>query len=185
MISTNDFRTGLTIEVDGDIYTVVDFQHVKPGKGSAFVRSKLKNLRTGGVIERTFRAGEKLARAHLERKEMQYLYREGNSFILMDNETYDQVALGEDQLGDNVKYLKENTNIHLITHGKNLIGIDIPNFVELEVTAADPGVRGDTASGATKAATLETGLIVQVPLFVETGDVIRVDTRTGEYLERV
>jgi len=185
MISTNDFRTGLTIEVEGDIYTVVDFQHVKPGKGSAFVRSKLKNLRTGAVIERTFRAGEKLPRAHLERKEMQYLYREGDSFVFMDNETYEQVSLTTEQLGDNVKYLKENMNIYLLTHGGNLIGVELPNFVELEVVAADPGVRGDTATGGTKSATLETGLAIQVPLFVEVGDVIRVDTRTGEYLERV
>lgn len=185
MISTNDFRTGLTIEVEGDVYTVVDFQHVKPGKGSAFVRSKLKNLRTGAVIERTFRAGEKLPRAHLERKEMQYLYREGDSYVFMDNETYEQVSLTTEQLGDNVKYLKENMNIYLLTHGGNLIGVELPNFVELEVVAADPGVRGDTATGGTKSATLETGLAIQVPLFVEVGDVIRVDTRTGEYLERV
>ncbi|HHW40725.1 MAG TPA: elongation factor P [Syntrophomonadaceae bacterium] len=185
MISTNDFRTGLTIEVEGDIYTVVDFQHVKPGKGSAFVRSKLKNLRTGAVIERTFRAGEKLPRAHLERKEMQYLYREGDSFVFMDNETYEQVSLTTEQLGDNVKYLKENMNIYLLTHEGNLIGVELPNFVELEVVAADPGVRGDTATGGTKSATLETGLTIQVPLFVEVGDVVRVDTRSGEYLERV
>lgn len=185
MISTNDFRTGLTIEVEGEIYTVVEFQHVKPGKGSAFVRSKLKNLRTGAVIERTFRAGEKVPRAHLERKEMQYLYREGDSFVFMDNETYEQVSLTSEQLGDNVKYLKENMNIYLLTHEGNLIGVELPNFVELEVVAADPGVRGDTATGGTKSATLETGLTIQVPLFVEVGDVVRVDTRTGEYLERV
>lgn len=185
MISTNDFRTGLTIEVDGEVYSVVEFQHVKPGKGSAFVRSKLKNLRTGGVIERTFRAGEKIPRAHLERREMQYLYREGDSYVFMDNETFDQVSLNEDQLGDNVKYLKENMNIYLLTHAGNLIGIELPNFVELAVVATDPGIRGDTATGGTKPATLETGLVIQVPLFVEVGDVIRVDTRTGEYLERV
>ncbi|NPV28524.1 MAG: elongation factor P [Firmicutes bacterium] len=185
MISTNDFRTGLTIEVDGEVYSVVDFQHVKPGKGSAFVRSKLKNLRTGAVIERTFRAGEKVPRAHLERKEMQYLYREGDSFVFMDNETYDQVSLNEDQLGDNVKYLKENMNIYLLIHAGNLIGIELPYFVDLEVVATDPGIRGDTATGGTKPATLETGLVIQVPLFVEVGDIVRVDTRTGEYLERV
>lgn len=185
MISTNDFRTGLTIEVDGEIYTVVEFQHVKPGKGSAFVRSKLKNLRTGAVIERTFRAGEKVPRAHLERKEMQYLYREGDSYVFMDNETYDQVSLTAEQLGENVKYLKENMNIYLLTHEGSLIGIELPNFVELKVVEAEPGVRGDTATGGTKSATLETGLVIQVPLFVEVGDVVRVDTRTGEYLERV
>ncbi|MGB9793222.1 MAG: elongation factor P [Thermacetogeniaceae bacterium] len=185
MISTNDFRTGLTIEVDGEVYTVVEFQHVKPGKGSAFVRSKLKNLKTGAVIERTFRAGEKVPRAHLERKEMQYLYREGDSYVFMDNETYDQVSLTSEQLGENVKYLKENMNIYLLTYEGNLIGIELPNFVELKVVEADPGVRGDTATGGTKSATLETGLVIQVPLFVEVGDVVRVDTRTGEYLERV
>jgi elongation factor P len=184
MVSTNDLRTGLTIEVDGEVYSVVDFQHVKPGKGSAFVRTKLKNIRTGGVIERTFRAGEKVNRAHMERKEMQYLYSEGDSFVFMDNETYDQTSLTVDQLGDSAKYLKENMNIHVLTYNGELMGIDLPNSVELEVVSADPGVRGDTATGATKAATLETGLVIQVPLFVEEGDIVRVDTRTGEYLER-
>jgi elongation factor P len=184
MISTNDFRTGLTIEVEGDVWTVVDFQHVKPGKGSAFVRCKLKNLRTGGVVERTFRAGEKLPRAHLERREMQYLYREGDSFVLMDNETYEQTSLSGEQLGDNVKYLKENMNLYLLTHAGNLIGVELPNTVELEVVATDPGLRGDTATGGTKPATLETGLIIQVPLFIDAGTVIKVDTRSGEYLVR-
>jgi elongation factor P len=184
MISTNDFRTGLTIEVDGDIFTVVDFQHVKPGKGSAFVRCKLKNLRTGGVVERTFRAGEKLPRAHLEHREMQYLYRDGDSYALMDNETYEQISLSGEQLGDNVKYLKENMNIYLLTYAGSLIGVELPNTVELQVVATDPGIRGDTATGGTKPATLETGLIIQVPLFIDVGTVIRVDTRTGEYLER-
>lgn len=184
MISTNDFRTGLTIEVDGDIFTVVDFQHVKPGKGSAFVRCKLKNLRTGGVVERTFRAGEKLSRAHLEHREMQYLYRDGDSYALMDNENYEQISLSGEQLGDNVKYLKENMNIYLLTYAGSLIGVDLPNTVELQVVATDPGIRGDTATGGTKPATLETGLIIQVPLFINVGTVIRVDTRTGVYLER-
>ncbi|MGD0621655.1 MAG: elongation factor P [Thermacetogeniaceae bacterium] len=184
MISTNDFRTGLTIEVERDVWTVVDFQHVKPGKGSAFVRCKLKNLRTGGVVERTFRAGEKLLRAHLERREMQYLYREGDSFVLMDNETYEQTSLSGEQLGDNVKYLKENMNLYLLTHADSLIGVELPNTVELEVVATDPGLRGDTATGGTKPATLETGLIIQVPLFIGAGTVIKVDTRSGEYLER-
>jgi elongation factor P len=163
---------------------VVDFQHVKPGKGSAFVRCKLKNLRTGGVVERTFRAGEKLLRAHLERREMQYLYREGDSFVLMDNETYEQTSLSGEQLGDNVKYLKENMNLYLLTHADSLIGVELPNTVELEVVATDPGLRGDTATGGTKPATLETGLIIQVPLFIGAGTVIKVDTRSGEYLER-
>lgn len=184
MVSTNDLRTGLTIEVDGDIFSVVDFQHVKPGKGSAFVRTKLKNVRTGGVVERTFRAGEKVARAHMERKEMQYLYREAESFNFMDNQTYDQVSLALDQMGDSVKYLKENMNIFLITHNEELIGIELPYTVDLKVVSAAPGVKGDTASGATKAATLETGLVIQVPLFVNEGQMVKVDTRTGEYLER-
>lgn len=185
MVSVNDFRTGLTIEVGGEVYSVVEFQHVKPGKGSAFVRSKLKNLRTGAVIERTFRAGEKVSRAHLERRKMQYLYREGDSFIFMDNETYDQISLDKDQLGDNVKFLKENISIYLLTHAGKLIGIELPYFVELEVVATEPGIRGDTAAGGTKPATLETDLLIRVPLFVEVGDVVRIDTRTGEYLERV
>jgi len=184
MVSTNDLRTGLTIEVDGDVYSVVDFQHVKPGKGSAFVRTKLKNLRTGGVVERTFRAGEKVKRAHMERKEMQYLYRDGDSFVFMDNQTFDQVGIHLEQMGDTVNYLKENMNIFLLTYEDELMGIDLPHSVELKVVSAAPGVRGDTASGATKTATLETGLEIQVPLFVEEGNVVRVDTRTGEYLER-
>lgn len=184
MVSTNDLRTGLTIEIDGEVYSVVDFQHVKPGKGSAFVRTKLKNFRTGAVLERTFRAGEKVARAHLDRKEMQYLYREGDSFVFMDNQTFDQISITMEQLGDSVNYLKENENIFLVTYNGELMGIDLPNSVELKVVSAAPGVRGDTASGATKGAVLETGLEIQVPLFVEEGDVVRVDTRTGEYLER-
>jgi elongation factor P len=184
MISSNDFRTGLTIEIEGDVWTVVDFQHVKPGKGSAFVRCKLKNLRSGGVVERTFRAGEKLPRAHLEHREMQYLYRDGDSFALMDNETYEQTSLNGEQLGDNVKYLKENMNLYVLTYNGALIGVELPNTVELKVVAADPGLRGDTATGGTKPATLETGLIIQVPLFIEVDTVIRVDTRSGEYLER-
>jgi elongation factor P len=185
MISTNEFRTGVTIEVEGAIYTVVDFQHVKPGKGSAFVRAKLKNIRTGGVVERTFRAGEKLAKAHMERREMQYLYKEGESYVFMDNENYNQISLTVDQVGNGVKFLKDNMNIIMLTHDEELIGLDLPYFVELEVTEADPGLRGDTATGGTKPATLETGLIIQVPLFIEVGDVIRVDTRNQEYLERV
>ena len=184
MVSTNDLRTGLTIEVDGEVYSVVDFQHVKPGKGAAFVRTKLKNVRSGGVIERTFRAGEKVNRARMEKKEMQYLYRDGDSFAFMDNETYDQFSLTLEQLGDNTDYLKENMNIYLLTCNGELIGIELPHSVELKVVAAEPGVRGDTASGVTKAATLETGLVIQVPLFVEEGDVVRVDTKTGDYLER-
>jgi len=185
MISTNDFRTGLTIELDGQVYMVVEFMHVKPGKGAAFVRSKLKNLETGATIERTFRAGEKVPRAHLDKRKMQYLYTDGDSYYFMDEETFEQMALSTEQLGDAIKYLKENMVIDVLLHKNRTIGVDLPNFVELKVVETEPGVKGDTATGGTKGATLETGAKVQVPLFIEAGDIIRVDTRTGEYMERV
>lgn len=185
MISTNDFHTGLTIELDGEVYTVVDFQHVKPGKGSAFVRSKLKNVKTGYVIERTFRAGEKLPRAHIDYREMQYLYSSGDDNYFMDTSTYEQLVLSNETLGDAKKYLKENMVIGVQMYEGAPIGVELPNFVELAVVDTDPGLRGDTATGGSKPATLETGAVVQVPLFVNVGDVIRVDTRTGQYLERV
>lgn len=184
MISTNDFRTGLTIELDGEIYSVVDFQHVKPGKGSAFVRSKLRNIKTGFTVERTFRAGEKVPRAHIEYREMQFLYSSGEDNFFMDTSTYEQISLSDEKLGDNKKYLKENMVIGVQVYEGAPIGVELPNSVELAVTDTDPGLRGDTASGGTKPATLETGAVVQVPLFVSIGDVIRVDTRTGQYLER-
>jgi elongation factor P len=149
------------------------------------VRTKLKNMRTGRVVEQTFRAGEKVNRAHIERKEMQYLYREAESIVFMDNETYEQVSITEDQLGDNINYLQENMNIFVLIYNGELMGIDLPHSVELKVATTEPGVRGDTASGATKSATLETGLVIQVPLFVDEGDIVKVDTKTGEYLERV
>ncbi len=185
MISTNDFHTGLTIELEGDIYTVVEFQHVKPGKGSAFVRSKLKNLRTGAVLERTFRAGEKVPRAHLERKEMEYLYRSGDSFYLMDLQTYEQIALSGEQMGEATSYLKENEKLMVLMHEDSVVGLELPYTVELAVAETEPGFKGDTASGGSKPATLETGLVVNVPLFINIGDRVRVDTRTGEYIERV
>jgi len=185
MISTNDFRTGLTIELDGQVYMVVEFMHVKPGKGAAFVRSKLKNLETGATIERTFRAGEKVPRAHLDKRKMQYLYTDGDSYYFMDEETFEQMALSTEQLGDAIKYLKENMVINVLLHKNRTIGVDLPNFVDLKVVETEPGVKGDTATGGTKGATLETGAKVQVPLFIEAGDIIRVDTRTGEYMERV
>lgn len=185
MISTNDFRTGLTIEVDGDVYTVVEFQHVKPGKGAAFVRSKLKNMRTGAVVEKTFRAGEKIPRARIDRREMQYLYNDGESYYFMDNNTYEQMMLSKDQLKDSIKYLKDNMIINVLLHNGQTIGIDLPNFVELKVVETEPGVKGDTATGATKNAILETGASVQVPLFINVGDVLKIDTRTGEYITRV
>ena len=184
MISTNEFHTGITIELEGDIYNVLEFQHVKPGKGAAFVRSKLKNLRTGSIVDRTFRAGEKVARAHLERKEMEFLYRDDDLFHMMDMESYDQIALTAEQIGQGVKYLKENDRLNVLMHGEEVVGVDVPLTVILKVAEAEPGIKGDTASGATKHATLETGLVVQVPLFVNRGDSIKVDTRTGAYVER-
>jgi elongation factor P len=184
MISTNDFHTGITIEYDGDIFTVLEFQHVKPGKGAAFVRSKLKNLRTGSIVDKTFRAGEKVARAHLEKKEMEYLYRDDDHFNLMDTESYEQITLTEEQIGEGVKYLKENDRIFVVFYGEKVVGVDIPITVILKVTETEPGVKGDTATGATKPATLETGVVVQVPLFINTGDSVKIDTRTGGYIER-
>lgn len=184
MISTNDLRTGVTVEVDGDVFTVVEFLHVKPGKGSAFVRTKLKNVKTGAVLERTFRAGEKLPRAHVEYKEMQYLYHTGDEYSFMDANTYEQVALHKDILGDAVKWLKEQAAVGLQFYQGQVIGVELPNFVELAVTETAPGFKGDTATGGSKPATLETGAVVQVPFFVNVGDQIRVDTRTGLYLSR-
>ncbi len=185
MISTNDFRTGLTIELDGQVWSVVEFMHVKPGKGSAFVRSKLKNLETGATIERTFRAGEKVPRARLDHRKMEYLYNDGESYYFMDEETFEQAALSKEQLGDGIKYLKENMVIDVLIHGDRTIGVELPNFVELTLVETEPGIKGDTATGGTKGAITETGASVQVPLFVEAGDKISIDTRTGEYMERV
>jgi len=185
MISTNDFRTGVTVEVDGDVWQVVEFQHVKPGKGSAFVRAKMKNVRTGAVIERTFNAGERLPRARVEKREMQYLYSSDDMHYFMDNETFEQVSLGEEHLRDAKKFLKENMNIDVVFFQGDVIGVELPNSVELRVIETDPGIRGDTATGGTKPATLETGYVVRVPLFINTGDVLRIDTRTGEYIERM
>ena len=185
MITTSDFHTGLTIELDGVVYMIVEFLHVKPGKGAAFVRTKLKNIRTGATTERTFRAGEKVERAILDRREMQYLYNSGDDYFVMDNETYEQFSLTREQLGDNIKYLKENMNITVLFYQDKIFGVEMPNFVELVVAETEPGVRGDTASGGSKPAKMETGLIVQVPFFINTGDVLRIDTRTGEYIERV
>jgi elongation factor P len=184
MISTNDFKTGLTIQIDGDVYTIVEFQHVKPGKGAAFVRTKLKNIKTGAVVERKMNAGEKVPKAHVERREMQYLYKEGDFFVVMDNESYEQTSLTAEQIGDGVKWLKENMNLGVLFFGTTVIGVDIPNTVQLLVTQADPAVKGDTATGGSKPATLETGVVVQVPFFVNEGDVLIIDTRTGNYVQR-
>lgn len=184
MISTNEFHNGITIEFGGDIYTVLEFQHVKPGKGAAFVRSKLKNLRTGSIVDHTFRAGEKVARAHLERREMEYLYRDDDFYHVMDLESYEQLTLSPGQIGSGSSYIKENDRLTVVTLGEEIVGVEIPITVILRVEATEPGIKGDTASGATKPATLETGLVVQVPLFIEEGDKLKVDTRTGSYIER-
>lgn len=184
MIDTSDFRNGLSIIVDGEIYTIVEFQHVKPGKGGAFVRSKLKNVRTGAVIDKTWRAGERMEQAVLDRKPMQFLYSADDDYHLMDMETFDQITVQKSAFGEAVKYLKEGGEVTVVMHEGNVIAAELPFTVELEVVETDPGVRGDTASGGSKPAKLETGAVVQVPFFVNVGDVIRVDTRTDAYLER-
>ena len=185
MVSAGDFRNGLTIELDNGIYQIIEFQHVKPGKGAAFVRTKLKNIKSGGVIERTFRPTEKCPQAHIERKDMQYLYADGDMFNFMDLETYDQFALTQDQIGDALKFVKENDMVKMLSHNGEIFSVEPPLFVELVITDTEPGFKGDTATGATKPATVETGAVVYVPLFVEQGDKISIDTRTGEYLKRV
>lgn len=185
MYSTPDFRKGLKIELNGEPFTIVDFLHVKPGKGGAFVRTTLKSLITGNVIDRTFRSGEKVGKPDLEEKEMQYLYESEGQFYFMDNETFDQIFLTEDQLGDARYYLQENVQVTVVFHNGKPIGVEVPIFVELKVTSTEPGVRGDTASGGSKPATLETGMVVQVPLFIEEGDILKIDTRTGKYIERI
>lgn len=185
MLSTTDFRKGLKIEVDGVPYAMVDFQHVKPGKGGAFVRTKLRNLISGGVIERTFRAGEKFDKPDLEEKKMQYLYAEGAQFYFMDTETYEQTFLTEEQLGESKNYLQEHITINVLFYQGKPIGVDLPTFVVLTVAKTDPGLRGDTASGGSKPATMETGAVIQVPLFINEGDKLKIDTRTGDYIERV
>jgi len=184
MISTSDFKTGVTIQLDGDVFSVVDFQHVKPGKGAAFVRTKLKNVKTGAVVERRFNAGEKMPKAHVERREMEYLYKDGDFFVVMDNGTYEQISLTADQIGDGVKWLKENTTLGVLFFDVEVIGVDVPTNVQLAVSATEPGVKGDTTTGGTKPATLETGAVVQVPFFVNEGDVLIIDTRTGNYVSR-
>ena len=185
MISAGDFKNGLTIEIDGVVYQILEFQHVKPGKGAAFVRTKLKNIISGGVVEKTFRPTEKFPKAHIDRKDMQYLYRDGDLFNFMDVETYDQIALNEDVVGDSLKFVKENETVKVCSYNGSVFAIEPPLFVELAITETEPGFKGDTAQGATKPATVETGAIVMVPLFVEQGDVLKIDTRSGEYLSRV
>lgn len=184
MISVNDFKTGVTVELDGQVYQVVDFQHVKPGKGAAFVRAKLKNVKSGGVVEKTFRGGEKIHRAHLDKRTMQYLYSDGDGYVVMDNDNFEQITITPEQIGDGSKWLLENMNIQVLMYKNEIMGVELPNFVELLVVDTEPGVKGDTATGATKSAQLETGATVQVPLFINTGDRLRIDTRTGDYMER-
>ncbi|MEQ8236823.1 MAG: elongation factor P [Syntrophomonadaceae bacterium] len=184
MISVNDFKTGVTVELEGQVYQVVDFQHVKPGKGAAFVRAKLKNVKSGGVVEKTFRGGEKLHRAHLDKRAMQYLYKDGDAYVFMDNDNYEQITISAGDIGDGVKWLLENMNIQVLMYQSEIMGVEMPNFVELTVVETEPGVKGDTATGASKLAKLESGASVQVPLFINTGDRLRIDTRTGEYMER-
>ena len=185
MISAGDFRNGITIELEGNIYQIIEFQHVKPGKGAAFVRTKLKNIISGGVVEKTFRPTEKFENAHIERKEMQYLYQDGDLYNFMDVETYDQIALSKDDIGDALKFVKENEMVKMCSHNGSVFAVEPPLFVELRITDTEPGFKGDTATGATKPAVVETGATVSVPLFVEQDDVIKIDTRTGEYLSRV
>lgn len=185
MITAGDFRNGVTFELDGQVFQVVEFQHVKPGKGAAFVRTRLKNVITGATVERTFNPTDKMEKAHIERKDMQYLYNDGDLFYFMDVETYEQTPLNQSAIGDSMKFVKENMTVKIMSYKGNVFGIEPPTFVELAITKTEPGFKGDTATGATKPATVETGATIKVPLFVNEGDVIRVDTRTGEYMERV
>ena len=185
MLSAGDFRNGITIEYENNIYQIIEFQHVKPGKGAAFVRSKLKNIISGGVVEKTFRPTEKFEEARIDRVDMQYLYNDGDLFYFMDMNTFEQIGLNQDQIGDALRFVKENEMVKVISHKGNVFAVEPPLFVELEITDTEPGFKGDTATGATKPATVETGALVYVPLFVNLGDKIKIDTRTGEYLSRV
>ena len=185
MISAGDFRNGITLEIDGNVYQIMEFQHVKPGKGAAFVRTKIKDVINGGVVERTFRPTEKFPAARIDRVDMQYLYSDGDLFYIMNVENYEEIALNEETIGDALKFVKENEMVKVCSYNGNVFAIEPPLFVELEITDTEPGFKGDTATGATKPATVETGAVVNVPLFVETGNKIKIDTRTGEYLSRV
>ena len=185
MISAGDFRNGVTLEIEGNVYQILEFQHVKPGKGAAFVRTKLKNIINGGVVEKTFRPTEKFPAARIDRVDMQYLYSDGDLYHFMNVETFDQIALNSDDVGDSLKFVKENEMVKICSHNGNVFAVEDPLFVELEIIDTEPGFKGDTATGATKPATVETGAVVNVPLFVEQGNKIKIDTRTGEYLSRV
>ena len=184
-VSTSDFKNGITLDIPEGLMQIIDFQHVKPGKGGAFVRTKMRNVRTGAVIDRTYNAGEKLEQAIIEKREMQFLYRDAGNYVFMDNQSYEQTEITPTQLGDAIKYLKEQDNALINSYNEEIVGIDLPAAVELVITECDPGVQGDRVSGAKKPATLETGLVIQVPLFVNQGDKVKVDTRSGDYLTRV
>ncbi len=183
-ISTSDFKNGMTLDLDDGLFQLIEFQHVKPGKGGAFVRTTIKNVRSGAVLDRTFRAGEKMERAHVDKREMQYLYHDGNDYVFMDSTTFDQLPVPPESLGDSVRFLVENNTVHLVMFGDEIIGVELPAAVDLVVTDTEPGVQGDRVSGARKPATLATGLVLQVPLFVNPGESIKVDTRSGEYITR-
>ena len=185
MISAGEFRNGITIELDGGLYTITDFQHVKPGKGAAFVRSTLKNMETGAILERTFRPSEKMPRAHIERRDLQYLYNDGTLYYFMDTTSFEQLEINASEVVDTMTFVKENEMVKVLEHNGRIFGIEPPMFVELAITETEPGFAGNTAQGATKPATVETGAVIKVPLFVSIGEVVKIDTRTGEYLGRV
>ncbi|RKJ20381.1 elongation factor P [bacterium D16-50] len=184
MISAGDFRNGITIEYENSVYQIIEFQHVKPGKGAAFVRTKLKNVKSSGVVEKSFRPTEKFPQARIDRKDMQYLYSDGDLYYFMDTESYEQIALGADAIGDTLKFVKENEMCKICSHNGSVFSVEPPLFVELEITETEPGFKGDTATGASKPAIVETGAQIYVPLFVDQGDKVKIDTRTGEYLSR-
>ena len=184
MVTAGDFRNGVTFEMDGNVYSIIEFQHVKPGKGAAFVRTKIRNVISGAVTEKTFNPNDKYPTAFIERKDMEYLYNDGDLYYFMDSETYEQLPISPNVLGDNFRFVKENKVCKVLSYKGNVFGIEPPNFVELQVTETEPGVKGDTATNVTKPATLETGAEIKVPIFINEGEMIRVDTRTGEYMER-
>jgi elongation factor P len=185
MASTSDFKNGLTIEYDGEVFQIVEFQHVKPGKGGAFVRTRIRNYRTGAVIDKTFRAGEKIEIARVERRPMQYLYQSGDDYVFMDNESFDQTNFTAEQIGEGVRFLQDSLEVMVATYDGRVLGVDLPDTIETRVAQTDPGLKGDTASGGSKPATIETGAVITVPLFINEDDMIRVDTRSGKYIERV
>ena len=184
MVVAGDFRNGVTFDMDGQVYQIIEFQHVKPGKGAAFVRTKIRNVISGAVVEKTFNPSDKFPTAYIERRDMQYLYADGDLYYFMDNETYENIPINRDKLGDNFKFVKENTDVKVLSYKGVVFGVEPPYFIELQVTKTETGVRGDTATNVTKPATLETGAEIRVPIFINEGDMIRVDTRTGEYMER-